>query len=190
MIGKLVGAFGGMSGSEALIMVAGVGYAVRTTFETSISLEKNPDRVELYIHTAVREDALDLYGFPTEDELSFFRLLLSVSGIGPKTALGILNLATVPVLRNAIAAGDTTYLTKVSGIGKKSAERIVVELRDRLAKEGHGKESHAGGDAEVLEALASLGYREVEARDALKKVSAETSGTSERLREALKILSS
>lgn len=180
-----------MGGSgEAIIDVGGVGYAVRTTFDTQSMLAKEADAVELYIHMAVRDDALDLYGFPTQDDLAFFRLLIGVSGVGPKSALGILNLASVPTLRNAIAAGDTTYLTKVSGIGKKSSERIVVELRDKLAKDGHGKESRMSGDAEVLEALAALGYRAEEAREALKKVPADTAGTHERLRETLKLLSS
>ena len=126
--------------------------------------------MSLFVHTAVREDAIDLYGFLSEEEISFFRLLMSVSGIGPKSALGVLNAADVSALKRAIAAGDPSLLTKVYGLGKKSAERIVVELRDRLEKEGFGG-TGAGlsADSEALEALEALGYRKEEAREALGK---------------------
>lgn len=190
MIGKLTGVFAGMMGSgEALIDVGGVGYAVRVTLEMGVHLAKNPAPTVLFIHTAVRDDAIDLYGFESDDELSFFRLLLSVSGVGPKTALQILNLAPLNALRGAVASGDATYLTKVSGIGKKSAARIVVELKDKLAKEGHARIVQEG-DGDVIDALLSLGYRVEEAREAMKKIGNGTTETKERLREALKILGS
>jgi Holliday junction DNA helicase RuvA len=168
MIGKLTGSFGGATPEGlALVDVHGVGYAVRVPLPTMLTLSSGAvSELSLFVHTAVREDAIDLYGFTTTEELSFFKLLMSVSGIGPKTALGILNVAEVSSLKRAIAGGDSVQLIKVFGIGKKSAERMVVELRDKL-----GAEVEAGGmsgDGEVLEALMALGYRADEARAALK----------------------
>lgn len=191
MIGRLAGAYvGNTPDGAALIDVRGVGYAVRTTANGFASLAERPSEVVLLIHTAVKDDAIDLYGFPNGDELAFFRLLLEVSGVGPKTALGILNLAGVETLRNAIAAGDASYLTRVSGVGKKSAERIVVELKDKLAKEGYG-EAHLGRqqDADVLDALTNLGYSLEEARLALKHVTDTADDIPTRMKAALKILS-
>lgn len=191
MIGRLAGAYvGNTPDGAALIDVHGVGYAVRTTANGFAELAQSPSNAVLLVHTAVKDDAIDLYGFPNSDELAFFRLLLEVSGVGPKTALGILNLAGVETLRSAIAAGDASYLTRVSGVGKKSAERIVVELKDKLAKEGYG-EAHAGRqqDADVLDALTNFGYSLEEARAALKQVVTETDDISTRMKAALKILS-
>jgi Holliday junction DNA helicase RuvA len=190
MIGKLTGRLSssGTSG-EVLIEVGGVGYCVRTPLLALDILKNSGAEVSLFIHTAVREDALDLYGFPTQEELAFFKQLMSVSGIGPKTALGILNVADVHSLKRAIAAGDATTLTKVFGIGKKSAERLVVELRDKIVLDSAGYSDASVGatsDGEVVEALIALGYRADESRRALK----ETTGTSvnERLSGALKYL--
>lgn len=190
MIGKLTGRLSG-NGVDGMVLVevGGVGYCVRTPLLALDILKNNGSEVSLFIHTTVREDALDLYGFPTEEELQFFKQLMSVSGIGPKTALGILNVADVVSLKRAIAHGDAAALTKVFGIGKKSAERLVVELRDKLTAEASlkGISVSAGeGDGEVIEALMALGYRADEARTALK----EAGGTSvnERLSAALRYL--
>jgi Holliday junction DNA helicase RuvA len=136
----------------------------------------------------VREDAIDLYGFLTEEELVFFKQLLSVSGIGPKSALGVLNVADVSSLKHSIAAGDTSALTRVYGVGKKSAERIVVELRDKLAKETTMGGSVVGS-AEVIDALMALGYRAEEVRHALKEAGVGGSVT-DRIAGALKYLGS
>ncbi|HEY4510860.1 MAG TPA: Holliday junction branch migration protein RuvA, partial [Candidatus Paceibacterota bacterium] len=111
-----------------------------------------------------------------------------VSGIGPKTALGILNVADVRTLKNTIATGDAVYFTRVFGVGKKSAERIVVELRDKLTKEGYGGNG-SGEEGDALDALLALGYSGEEARGALKTVAKE-GDASERLRKALQILGS
>ncbi len=171
MIGKLTGTYGGlMRDGSVLVEAGGVGYSVRIPSSAIGTFGREGSGIEVYIHTAVREDAIDLYGFPGEEELSFFRLLMGVSGIGPKTALGILNAADVPSLKRAIAAGDPSLLTRVYGLGKKSAERIVVELRDRLEKEGFGGSSPGlSADSEAIEALEALGYRKEEAREALSK---------------------
>lgn len=191
MIGKLTGTYGGlMRDGSVIIDVGGVGYSVRVPSATIGALGREGSPAALFIHTAVRENATDLYGFSTEEDLSFFKLLMSVSGIGPKSALGILNAADVPALKRAIAHGDASILTKVYGLGKKSAERIVVELRDRLEKEGFGgSASSLSEDSEALEALEALGYRREEAREALGKAGAGA-GVREKLSAALKYLGS
>lgn len=169
--------------------VAGVGYRVTLPKETAIALldTANTDKtVSLWTYLAVRETSLELFGFETEEELAFFELLISVSGIGPRSALAILNLETVATLRSAIAAGDTSYLTKVSGIGRKSAQKIVLELKDKIAEGGTAEAGVLATDA--LEALVALGYTQKEARDALKDVPKDVSDTNEQIREALKRL--
>lgn len=171
-----------------IVDVGGVGY--RVSVPSDVSLEATPSQpIFLWIHTVVREDALDLYGFLERETLELFTLLITISGIGPKTALGILNVASPATLRQAVGSGDTSYLTRVSGIGKKNAEKIVLELKDKLkyTEEDRGVDARHEGDA--LEALISLGYSERDAREALKKVSKDVVGASERVKAALKILS-
>ncbi len=170
-------------------MVGGIGYKVATTKEV-LARTSVGSQVTLWTHLAVREDALDLYGFPTEEELRFFELLLTVSGIGPRSALGILDIASVETLRSAIAHEKSEYLTKVSGIGRKTAEKIVLELRDKVGVSAEGSEHSLRGDSEALEAMRALGYSANEARDALRKVPKEIEKSNDRLREALKILGS
>ena len=185
MIGLLEGEVRKVSGGFAIISVGGVGYKVAATRETLATLSTG-SKMLFWTHLAVREDALDLYGFSSEEELHFFELLLTVSGIGPKIALAVLDIAAVETLRSAIASENAGYLTNVSGIGKKTAEKIVLELKDKV-----GKDSGAvplTGDSEALEAMRALGYSAQEAREALRKVPNEVEGSSERLREALRIL--
>lgn len=171
-----------------IVTAGGVGYVLRVSLATLEGIRHKPGEVSLYVHTAVKEDAIDLYGFLSQEELAFFKQLLEVSGVGPKTALGVLNVSDIGSLKRSIAAGDATALTKVFGIGKKSAERIVVELRDKLAKESPiSLAGVAGGsDAEVIEALMALGYSAPESRAALKSAPGEN--TRERLAAALKHL--
>ena len=194
MIGRLTGTCSGTAQDGTVIIdVAGVGYVVRVPQMAAARLPVT-GTVELYIHTAVREDAIDLYGFPTEDELSFFKMLTSVSGVGPKTALGILNVADVASLRRAVAGGDAGMLAKVYGIGKKSAERIVVELRDRLVREEAARGIAPLGrsvDGEVVEALVALGYSSGEAQGAIRSLAPserENESVRERLAEVLRLL--
>ena len=185
MIGKLTGTVERAAPGEALIDVAGVGYLVRIP----LSLELSPGgRASLSIYTAVRDDAIDLYGFAGDKELLFFKQLMSVSGIGPKTALGIMSVSDVESLKRSIGAGDAAALTKVFGIGKKSAERIVVELREKVGG-GMLAAGEGGEDGEVIEALLSLGYSASESRAALKKAG-EAKGVKERLGRALRHLGS
>ncbi len=170
----------------SVIETGGVGYKVFLSPAALAHAGKLGDEVFVWTYQSVREDALDLYGFADITELSFFEMLLSVSGIGPKSALGILGVATIETLRKAIATGDTSYLTKISGIGRKTAEKIVIELRDKMDKEEQDGGVSLKGEMDALEALKSLGYSQTEARDALKEVSAED--TNAKIREALKIL--
>jgi Holliday junction DNA helicase RuvA len=172
-----------------IINTGGVGYKVNITEETLLSCKENND-ISLFIYTAVRENSIDLFGFKNTDELSFFELLLNVSGIGPKSALSTISVAPLNTLKRAIATGDTSYLNKVSGIGKKTAEKIIIELRDKLKdyKEEGLEQGSLREESDLLEALKSLGYNQNEARDALKKVSPSLEGTNARIKEALRLL--
>ena len=184
MIGYIRGKIIDQDLKSVILDVSGVGYKI---FTNTATLERTSEKeTSFWTYLAVRENALDLYGFQSKEELSFFELLLTVSGIGPKSALGILNIASIQNLRSAIATGDTTHLTKVSGIGKKNAEKIVIELRDKI--EEMESDSSLSQDIDALEALKSLGYGEREAREALKKVSDEKN-TGEKIKKAMKLLS-
>ena len=189
MIGYLEGTTRALRLGHCILLAGGVGYKVAATKHVLASMTIGK-RVSLWTHLAVREAVLDLYGFSSEEELRFFELLLSVSGIGPKSALAILDIASVETLRSAISHGKAEYLTKVSGIGRKTAEKIVLELRDKVGKTTAGTDASLRGDEEALEAMRALGYSAVEARDALRKVPASIERSNERLREALKILGS
>lgn len=186
MIGHLEGLVRSAHAGYVILSAGGVGYKVAATRETLASL-KGGESAALWTHLAVREDALDLYGFQSEEELRFFEMLLTVPGIGPKSALSVLDIASIETLRSAIAGGNATYLTNVSGIGKKTAEKIVLELRDKVGKAATGSKA-LKGDEEALEAMRALGYSHAEAREALRNVPSDVEKSSDRLREALKIL--
>lgn len=186
MIGYIKGRVISKRVNFVVVDISGVGYKVYTGSNTLAKLKKG-ETAELHTHLVVRENVLDLYGFLNQEDLEFFELLIDVSGIGPKSGLAILDLASVRTLKKAIGSGDTSYLTKVSGIGKKTAEKIVLELRDKLG--ATGEEAELVGEVEVLEALKSLGYTTGEAREALRQVDKSVEGTSEKVKAALKILS-
>jgi Holliday junction DNA helicase RuvA len=187
MIGYLEGMIRTVRENHCILVAGGVGYKVFATKETLAHLATDTETA-LWTHLAVRESALDLYGFPAVDELGSFELLLTVSGIGPKSALGILDVASSETLRSAIASGNAAYLTNVSGIGKKTAEKIVLELKDKMIAGSSAGPAMPKGDIEALEAMRALGYSADEARAALRNVPSEVEGSSERLREALRIL--
>lgn len=170
-----------------ILDVGGVGYKVFATRETIETLQNT--EVSLWIHSAIRENAHDLYGFPTKDELSFFELLIGISGIGPKTALGILNVASIKTLHQAIRQGNTAHLIKVGGIGKKNAEKMVLELQDKLGSYDIEESAALQDEEDVVLALSALGYGQKEARDALRSLSRDTASTGDRVKQALKILS-
>ena len=189
MIARIEGTIIHTTDKFFVVDVNGVGYKVFITTDT-VGAYGMGDTVALWTYTAVRENSLDLHGFPTIDELSFFELLLDVSGIGPKSALSIRTVASLDTLKQAIATGDTSYLNKVSGIGRKTADKIVLELRDKL--HAHTEDTAGSpslrGESDAVEALKSLGYSQNEARDALKQVPHSVEGINARIKEALKIL--
>jgi len=153
---------------------------------------KSGQEAEVYIHQNVKEDALDLYGFRSLDELGMFELLLSISGIGPKGALGVLTLGSLGDVKDSISRGDPSLLTKVSGIGRKTAERVVLELREKIghlsldSDDGSANQGNASG--EEIDALIALGYSMQQARDSLRQVDVEIVDSGERIRGALKKL--
>ncbi len=187
MIAHLSGTVIKKDAEGVVIDVSGIGYRVRA-LESTLEGISVGEKISLHTHLAVREDSMNLYGFAVEEELNFFELLLAVPGIGPKSALGVLSTAKPDVLVRAITSRDTSYLTKVSGIGKKTAEKIILELKDKVDAVRIGESGPLHQDSDVVEALKSLGYTRAEARESLKKVSEEISGTSARIKEALKYL--
>jgi len=185
MIGSIKGKIILKTDKFLIIETGGVGYKISVSPDTLSKSFKINNDIFLWIHTHIREDAFDLFGFLDIQELEFFEMLINVSGIGPRSALTILSIASIETLRKAIGSNDITYLTKISGIGRKTAEKIIIELRDKVGKEN--KDGSLKEELDALEALKSLGYSQNEAREALKTVSAN-SDTNTKIREALKIL--
>jgi Holliday junction DNA helicase RuvA len=186
MISKITGHIIYKADKFVIVEVNNIGYKVFATTDL-LSITKLDEDLEIWTYLAVRENALDLYGFSNKNELDFFELLITISGIGPKTALGILNVATVASLRQAISSGETAHLTKVSGLGKKMADKIVLELKGKL---GSYEEVAFGHKEEIdaLEALKSLGYSHKESREALQEIDKTITTTSGRVKAALKHL--
>jgi Holliday junction DNA helicase RuvA len=183
--GKLV-----LKGERFVVIEAGgLGLKIATNERTIAVLPAPGSVVKMVTHLHMREDALELYGFLTEKELAFFEMLISVSGVGPKSALAILDVAKLDELSAAIKEGRPDLMTRASGIGRKTAERIIVELRTKVqsAKSGLVVEKMEG-DADILEALTSLGYRREEARAALGKVDPKVHEMEARLKAALMLL--
>jgi Holliday junction DNA helicase RuvA len=172
--------------TSVTVNVSGIGYLVHTTSPIGRFAEGEP--AAFHTHLAVRENALDLYGFLTTEELEMFELLITLSGIGPKSALQIMSQADVALLRKAALGGDAVYLSKISGIGKKSAEKIVMGLREKFGAEDIALTDYAEGDHDVIDALITLGYSQKESRDALQKMSPELTQTNARIKAALKLL--
>lgn len=181
----------------AVIDCGGVGYACKTTNNTLASLKKG-QRGKLYTYLNVGEDVFDLYGFATQKELATFKLLIGVSGVGPKAALAVLSAGTPESLAMAIVTGDEKALTAAPGIGKKIAQRIILELKDKMARESGGELDFSGGKGapaaavfsnkatEAAQALAVLGYTSAEVSMALKGVDVEGLPLEEILRQSLK----
>ncbi|OHA22705.1 MAG: Holliday junction DNA helicase RuvA [Candidatus Taylorbacteria bacterium RIFCSPLOWO2_12_FULL_43_20] len=191
MISRITGRVVWKDTDHIIVEVNSIGYKI---FSSSDVLEKikgvSPDSITLWTHHAVREDSEDLYGFFDKTELDFFELLLTVSGIGPKTALTVLNLSPISSLSSAIRSGDPHLLSKSSGMGLKRAEKIVLELKDKLSpsEESWDRSENMRDENDALEALKSLGYSDKQSREALKKIDKNLSGTGEIVKNALKIL--
>ena len=194
MIASLHGTLAAKSPTEAVVDVHGVGYALSIPLSTYEKLGDLRSEVFLYTHQHVREDALQLFGFATEDERSMFRLLLGVTGIGPKMAQGILSGIPVPELRRHLASGNLPALTAISGIGRKLAERLVLELREKIGKTGIDSAAPAGPlddqtriHHEALMALLSLGFTRPGAERALRTALQEPGSASAPLETLIKL---
>ncbi len=196
MIGSLTGKIHLLTAPHILIEVGGVGYEVETPLSTFCQL-KNDQTTTLWTHLTVREDAHLLYGFINSDDKALFRILLKVNGVGPKLALGILSGMSASMLIQSIEMQDISTLTRIPGVGKKTAERLVIELRDRLqglsAGMTHSPAStsqiglgSASPLAEAEAALVSLGYKPLEAQRAIAAVKNDHSETADLIRAALK----
>ena len=189
MIASLSGTVRALQHGSLIVDVHGVGYRVHST-QRFIETSGTGDEVSLFTHLVVREDALELFGFPSLEELELFQLLIGVNGIGPRSALGIIGLDTVGKLAHAIAQSDVAYLTTVSGVGKKSAEKIILELREKVERLATADTSpQASADRDVLEALQALGYRADDARETLRALPHDITEQGARIKAALRLLS-
>lgn len=187
----------------AVVECNGVGYGCRTSYNTVMKLGDTGKEVMLYTHLAVREDGVELFGFADMQELNCFRLLISVSGVGPKAATAILSDLNTEQFAFTVASGDSKTLTRTKGIGTKTAQRIVLELKDKISSDAFGSptaDSSSGAAAvgaigapsaagEALEALMVLGYSQGEAASVLRRLD-PTLGTQELIKEALRIMAS
>lgn len=197
MIGRITGTLLEKNPPQILIDANGVGYEVDVPMSTFYNLPATGERISLHTHLAVREDGHFLYGFATEEERTAFRQLLRISGIGARMALAVLSGLSVSDLAQAIALQEAGRLVKIPGIGKKTAERLLLELRDKLGKAlpstggirlAAGSEHAPDAKSDILNALLALGYNEREALGAMKGLGDDT-GVSDGIRAALKLLS-
>ncbi len=187
MIGSLNGTVRGIVRGSIVLEVNNIGYGLSTPASTLAKAHEG-ESLFLWTHLAVRENAHDLYGFETKDELTWFELLLTVSGIGPKSALSVLNSVDLPTLEKTIARNDPASLASAFGIGKKTAEKIVLELREKVGSI-EGSQQHEGSDGDVIDVLVGLGYSAREARDAVRSIPNNIVNTEGRIREAIRIAS-
>lgn len=172
-----------------VVNVGGIGYKIFAGPETIRKVPERGERTKLWTHQYVREDALELYGFLHFAELELFEMLISISGIGPKGAIGVLGVAPVDTLKKAIASGDTSYLTRVSGIGRKTAQKIVLELKEKMSGRGVTVEApELRDETDVLDALVALGYSERDARDAFSQIPRDIEGVERKVKEVLKMM--
>lgn len=192
MVSHLKGILSRKAPTEIVVDVNGVGYAVSIPLSTYEKLGETGAAVTILTYTHVREDILQLYGFATEAEREIFRLLISVSGIGPKIAQGILSGVQPSELQNLIAQANVVALTAIPGVGRKTAERLIVELRDKITKLDSGSFSSGPTDAaqgiraEALMALISLGYNRAAAEKAIRTALQELSGKETTVQDLLK----
>lgn len=197
MIGRLQGILLEKSAPELLVDVHGVGYELQAPMSTFAMLGNLGDSVLLYTHLAIREDAHQLYGFSDKSQRTLFRTLIKVSGVGPKLALAILSGMDVNAFASCVHNQDTVALTKLPGVGKKTAERLIVEMKDRLKEwqapaplwQAADQVEQASADQilqEAESALVALGYKPAEAARMLNKVAGESSSAEELIRQALK----
>lgn len=195
MIGRLTGNIIEKQPPELVLDVQGVGYELSVPMSTFVNLPALQERVTLYTHMVVREDAQLLYGFLSERERLLFRSLLKVNGVGAKLALTILSGSDVDSFATSVAEGDSASLTRLPGVGKKTAERLIVEMRDRLKEVGTamGLDSavtrhmpdNRGNRSDAVDALVALGYKSAEADKMIRAVAADDLSTEQLIRQAL-----
>jgi Holliday junction DNA helicase RuvA len=198
MIASVDGLVAAVASDSVVLEVGGIGYRVFAAPGVLAAAEPGR-RLKLHTHHVVREDLQALYGFRTADELGFFGLLLTVAGVGPKVALGIVGSRQVADLQLAILAGDDLVLTSISGVGKRLAGRIILELREKVAAAGTAASALAGGprgahgptEGEVVAALQALGYTPAEAREAARAATVAAPGATleDRVKAALRAIS-
>lgn len=197
MIGRLQGVLLEKHAPELLLDVNGVGYEILAPISTLAALGKVGEKATLYTHLAIREDAHQLFGFISKSDRTLFRTLIKVSGVGPKLALGILSGMDASAFAACVHSEDLAALTKLPGVGKKTAERLIVEMRDRLnewqtpaplwaAAEASDKAQHHALLAEAESALVALGYKPQDAAKMLSKISKDTDSAEELIRLALR----
>lgn len=187
MFGHISGTVFDIKPSKVIVKSGGIGFVIHSTL-SFIERLRTGTEASFWTHTAVRETSIDLYGFETEEELRIFELLISVSGVGPKSALAILGVAGVARIQEAVGTNDTSALTKISGIGRKTAEKIVLELNGKITWSGKVGEKINTEDVDVFEALQSLGYREKDIQEAIKNIPKDTVGANDKIKYALKQL--
>jgi Holliday junction DNA helicase RuvA len=183
MIGSLRGEIIEISTSWILLEVGGVGYRVQIPLSL-LSLLKQGQEQFVYIHEQLREDTHELYGFLSSQDLALFTKLLSVSGVGPKVAMTLLSMGSADTVQRAVMSGDLESLTSLPGVGKKTAQKIILELKGQLVE----AEQVPSVDRDVADALQGMGYSAVQVRDALRQISSDVTDPSERIRAALRIL--
>lgn len=192
MIGRLSGTLLEKNPPQILLDVSGIGYEVNVPMSTFYNLPKIGEKIALFTQLIVREDAHLLYGFGTEAERATFKQLLKVSGVGPKVGLAVLSGMSVNDLAEAVATQESGRLTRVPGIGKKTAERLLLELKDKLKVDVRitvgGEAAKPTSAADILNALMSLGYNEKEALYAIRELPKDVM-VSDGIRQALKLLS-
>jgi Holliday junction DNA helicase RuvA len=186
MIGYINGTLVGKTDRELIIATQGIGYSISTS--SSIMSASVGDTLALWTHLQVRDSALELYGFETLDERSVFRKLIDVSGVGPRSALAILGIAPLGSICQAIQAKDTELLRKVSGIGKKTAERIVIELSDKLPEMADAPSAHTSHNMELMDTLEALGYSVSIIRMVIQEIPQDIESLSDRIKAALHII--
>ena len=203
MISYIRGELAAIDAQKAIVDVGGVGYGVFMPQQALSLLPQPGNEVKLYTYLNVKEDALQLFGFLTKDDLEIFKLVIGVSGIGPKGGLNILSCMSPDDLRFAIMSGDAKAISAAPGIGKKTAEKLILELRDKVdiedvlntqrstgeeAGQFRGEEAESGMQAEAVQALVALGYGNAESLRAVRKTSPECRTVEDILKEALKYL--
>ncbi len=188
MIGALYGKVHSMKKNPIIFFAGDVGYAVSIpdVFAKILPLET---KIHIYIHTHVREDAIELFGFETEEDLAMFDLLLTVSGIGPKTALSVMNHGVSPI-RHAVQTGDVEFFTNIPRLGKKNAQKIIIELKNKLGslQELNLREDTSTETTDVVDALVSMGFAKKEAMAVIKKIPTNVTSPEQKLRNALQLL--